>query len=167
MGFYCRLGMGIVMRRQDKKLERQQALEVLANAEYGNLATIDGHGRPYATPVSFAVEGKSIYIHCAKEGKKISNIKANCEVCFSAVGRTKLLPGEFSTAYESAIANGRAFIVDDEQEIQRALMLLVEKYAASSMDKAPAYIDGFIDSVAIVRIDMYKLSGKAGKPDEL
>ena len=37
---------------------------------------------PYIVPVSFGYDGESIYIHTAKEGKKINIIKNNNNLCF-------------------------------------------------------------------------------------
>lgn len=149
------------MRRKDKQLEKDEAMDVLARAEYGSLATIDGHGRPYTVPVHYVLDGKSLYIHCAREGKKLDNIKNNPEVCISAVRSMKIVPNELSTAFESAVANGRAAMVSDEAEIRKALLAMVEKYDMPAMPLADKAIEKNLKAVAIIRVDIYKVTGKA------
>lgn len=155
------------MRRAEKRLTDEQARDILARAEYGSLATIDGHGRPYVIPMSFAAKEDAIYLHCAIEGSKLDNIAANTEVGFTAVAGTKVLPKQFSTAYESAVVQGRAVLVKDADEKRGALMLLAEKYSTGFVDTAPAYIDKSFDKVGVIRIDIYKLTGKGSKTELL
>ena len=73
------------MRRKEKMISREEILEVLASAEYGILSTVGADGMPYGTPVNFAYADDAIYFHCAKEGHKLSNLKSNNSVCFTAV----------------------------------------------------------------------------------
>ena len=57
---------------------------------------------PYAVPVSFAIAGKSAYIHCAPEGRKIDMILRNPRASLCAVSRAETVPGTAShdTLYE-------------------------------------------------------------------
>ena len=48
---------------------------------------------------------------------------------FCVVGQRRVVPAEFTTMYESVMAQGSARIVDTEAERREALRLIVEKYS--------------------------------------
>ena len=92
------------IRRQDRVLNEEEALDLLAQTEYGILSMIDENGLPYGIPVNHVWNKQnSIYIHCAPEGKKLRAIKHHPNVSFCVVGRTNVLPKYFTTEYESAV----------------------------------------------------------------
>ena len=149
------------MRRKDREKDAAFALEVMRDCEYGTLATINTDGTPYCIPVSPAVIGNVIYFHCALEGQKLTNINANKSVCISAVRHTKLLPGEFSTEYESAVAIGKCRIVLDDDEKTMALRLICEKYAKDFMEQAVKKIAEALNKTCVCKIEIEKITGKA------
>ena len=56
------------VRRRDRLMTEERALELLRTAEYGVLNMIDADGLPYGIPVNHVWDGdSSIYIHCAPE----------------------------------------------------------------------------------------------------
>ena len=50
------------------------AWEIFEESEYAVLSMIDENKEAYCIPVSAVHQGQNIYIHCAKEGKKIDLI---------------------------------------------------------------------------------------------
>lgn len=151
------------IRRSDRRISPDDAKALLASAPYGVLATVgeDCEGREaYAIPLSYVVDGDSLYFHCALEGRKLDNLRANPRVSFCVVGRTKTLPGEFATEYESAVVSGRATIVDGDEK-QAALLQLLEKYSPNFIPQGIKYIAGKTAQTTVVRIAIEHLSGKA------
>ena len=72
------------IRRQDRVLNEEEALDLLAQTEYGILSMIDENGLPYGIPVNHVWDKQnSIYIHCAPEGKKLRAIKHHPNVLFA------------------------------------------------------------------------------------
>ncbi|MDR3682771.1 MAG: pyridoxamine 5'-phosphate oxidase family protein, partial [Geothrix sp.] len=65
------------IRRRDRALSEAEALEILQEAEWGVLATVDEAGWPYAVPVNHAVVGEDLIIHCATAGHKLANLAFN------------------------------------------------------------------------------------------
>ena len=116
------------MRRKDRLIPGEEAIALLKKAEYGILSTVSENGEPYGVPLGFCLIGKCIYFHSALEGQKINNITLNSSVSFCVVGRTKVLPGEFSTEYESVIIGGDAKEVFGKEKLS-ALEGLVKKYS--------------------------------------
>ena len=95
------------VRRQDRLMDEGRALELLRTSEYGVLSMVS-KGGGYGIPVNYVWDGRqSIYIHCAPEGRKLRALAENARVSFCLVGRVNLLPGKFTTEYESALFVGR------------------------------------------------------------
>lgn len=149
------------MRRKDRELTKQQALEILQLGDYGVLATFNGD-YPYAVPVNYAFDGEYIYIHCAKEGHKIENLKKFSNICFTVVKSYEILPDELSTAYESVIVFGKASIIENEDEKRRALETIGKKYS-DDLQKIQNEISSSLDRVNIIKITIENISGKSRK----
>lgn len=152
------------MRRKDRLQDTEFARSVIRTAEYGVLSMVDQDNTPYAIPVSPALVGDTVYIHGATEGKKLAVIANNRKVCLVCVGKTRLLPGEFSTEYESTIVYGTAAIVGSDAEKTEALLAIARKYSPQFMDKAVAYIERALHQTVVVRITIEEMTAKAKLP---
>jgi len=148
------------LRRKDRAISVEEAVEVLKKAEYGVLSTISPDGSPYGVPLNFCVIDKAIYFHSAVEGRKIDNIRTAASVSFCAVGATEVMPEKFGTKYESVIVSGTISEVF-EQEKQAALEGLVQKYSGSYFDSGLAYIEKLREKTRVFKISVVQLSGKA------
>ncbi|MBQ7533997.1 MAG: pyridoxamine 5'-phosphate oxidase family protein [Stomatobaculum sp.] len=152
------------MRRQDRKLTEEEAMQILTAAEYGVLSTVCEDGTPYAVPISFAVEEGCIYMHCTVDGgQKIDNLRRNPAACFTAVSETKLLPDKFGTLYLSAIARGKVEIITDPEEKMKGLMALLRKYSADFMESGIKYANASVNKVYILRLPIETITGKGRK----
>ena len=149
------------MRRKDREKDSTFALEVMRDCEYATLATINTDGTPYCIPISPAVTDNVIYFHCALEGKKLTNINLNSAVCISSVRHTKLLPEQYTTEYESAVAIGKCSVVSDDVEKTMALRLICEKYANNFMVQAMNKIAESLSRTCVCKIIVEKITGKA------
>lgn len=147
------------IRRKDRILNNSSALALLDNGEYGVLSTVDKNNQPYGIPVNYTVIDNTIFVHSALEGHKLDNIKSNSKVSFCVVGRTQLLPDQFSINYKSVIVFGTASIVDD-QDKRKALIALVAKYSSEHMDSGGKYIDNLIDKVVVIKVSIDHIAGK-------
>jgi len=148
------------MRRKDKAMQDGAIIGLLQNGEYGVLSTVDGNEQPYGVPLNYVLMNNCIYFHCALEGHKLDNLAANRKVSFCVVGRTKVLPAEFSTEFESVIVFGRASVIEGEERYQ-ALNALIEKYSPEFVSEGSAYIEKFDSQTNLVRIEIQQMTGKA------
>jgi hypothetical protein len=148
------------MRRKDKALEHGGIVRLLREGEYGILSTVDEKGQAYGVPLNYVYLNDCLYFHSALEGHKVTNILANSKVSFCVVGRTRLLPAEFSTEFESVIVSGEAVIVQGDERYQ-ALVGLVEKYSPEFLAEGLKYIERFDSRTRVVRIDVHSKTGKA------
>lgn len=147
------------MRRIERQMNDMEVLELLKNCEYGILSTSGEDNQPYGVPLSYVVIDKNIYIHCAGVGSKLDNISVNDKVSFTVVGKTKVLQGEFSTEYESAIAFGRAIMLTNEEKYD-PLMEFLRKYSPEFIKEGQLYIDKAKEKTTLIKIEVYSLSGK-------
>lgn len=156
-----KMKQGHPMRRADRLVSEEKAGEIMENAEYAVLMTADREGQPYGVAVSHVADGDKIYFHCAADaGRKLENIRQNPKVCVSCVQNTFVDEEKYTHRYESAVAEGTAVIVEDEEEKLHALRLIAKKYAPDSFKDADAYILPRMKETGVVRVDMETLSGK-------
>ena len=80
------------MRRKDREVKSfDEIIDILSRCKVLHLALIS-EGKPYSVPLNFGyvleedagAKKLTVYFHCAPEGKKLTAIKENPEVCFSA-----------------------------------------------------------------------------------
>lgn len=150
------------IRRADRALTAEQALELLQKGEYGILSTVSPDGQPYGVPVSFALAGQALYFHCAVAGHKLDNLSANPRVSFCVVGTTEVLPNQFATRYESAIVFGQAIELTGDKKLT-GLTELLKKYSPEFIEKGLKYIESDSVKTRVYRIEIESLSGKARK----
>lgn len=147
------------MRRADREISREAAMEVLRKGEYGILATICDDGKPYAVPVNYAADDEYIYIHGTNEAsQRNENMKNNSKVCFTVVGKTEVLPSKFSTKYESVVVLGTARL---SEHPEKGLTLLCDKYSPEFREAGAKYIQAALDTIAVYEIRIEEITGKA------
>ncbi len=149
------------MRRKDREQEREFALKVVDECEYAALATLNEDGTPYCVPMTIVRENDSIYLHAAKEGKKLDNIRRNKQVSLACVSKSRTIEDSFTVEYASAIISGIAEEVNSQSEKARILYLLCERHTPSALENAKAAIEKELDHVCVVEIKIESISGKA------
>jgi len=148
------------IRRKDRAVEISETMTLLAKGEYGILSTVGDDGQPYGVPLNYVYMNGAIYFHCARVGHKLENIAHNPNVAFCVVARTKVLPAEFSTDYECAMAIGVASEVQGA-EWNDALLWLLEKYSPAFMEEGKIEISKNAKVTKVIKIDIDHISGKA------
>lgn len=149
------------MRRRDRELGEAEALDLLREAEWGVLATVDAEGWPYAVPVNHAVVDGDLVIHCATAGHKLDNLASNPRVSYCAVTLAETLPLELATRYASVIVFGRAELVADEVEKHRLLRALGLRFAAEHPEVVAREVDKDLFRTTVLRIMILRATGKA------
>jgi nitroimidazol reductase NimA-like FMN-containing flavoprotein (pyridoxamine 5'-phosphate oxidase superfamily) len=149
------------VRRRDRLMDEDRAEVLLKNSEYGILSMVDENGLPYGIPLNYVWDGdSSIYIHCAPEGRKLQALSRNPAVSFCIVGNVNLLPGKFTTEYESIIFKGVAHIDLTPEERMSALLKLVDKLSPDFKELGAKYSQKSFHRVNIIRVDFTEFSGK-------
>ncbi len=144
-----------------RNMDEAGIVELLSRAEVGQLATVGADGKPYVVPVCFVFADGRIYFHCALRGRKLDNIKASPNVCFSVyevlgMGVSPDKPCKSWTYFRSAVATGEARILEGDEKL-RPLRLLAEKYAGGPVAEMPA---DSVGKTCVVEITIDEVSGK-------
>jgi nitroimidazol reductase NimA-like FMN-containing flavoprotein (pyridoxamine 5'-phosphate oxidase superfamily) len=149
------------MLRRDKEMSYEATATALAAGKWGVLSTFDGEA-PYAVPVNYfySHEDNAIFFHCALKGKKLDNINYNEHVSFAVVLQERIVPGRFTTLYQSVIVSGRAAVVENKHERIKRLTQICDVLVPESADKHDEYIMKYLSSVTVVRINVDSISGK-------
>lgn len=147
------------MRKAERQRDADWALEVFDRAPYVTVSMTRPDGTPYGLPLSLVrKDDRTFYFHCALEGEKLDCLRANPEVSLSAVSKCTPRFEEdkhnFTEYYHSAIAVGRAELVDDNEEKTEALRLLCMRFLPKYMDHFPEAVARSLDRTAIVRISL-------------
>lgn len=134
------------MRKAGRRKDAAWAMDVFDRAPYVTMSMTRPDGTPYGLPLSLVRKGADVfYFHCAGEGEKLDCLRRNPTVSLSAVSRCTPKFEEdknnFTEHYHSAIAVGRAEIVEEDAEKIKALRLLCERFL-------PKYMDRFDDAIA-------------------
>lgn len=154
------------MRHRTKThlLLNEQIEELFSRAEVGRLGTFSSDGFPYILPMHFVYFDNKIYMHGLPKGKKIDNIKFNQNVCFEIDEMLSLLyegvedPCDVNTEFNSIIVEGKAFLVNEFDEKQKALSMIVSKFTPHLVSKELP--EKMIKGTAVIRIDILKCVGR-------
>jgi uncharacterized protein len=150
------------IRRKDREIKKQETIDLLDSAEYGVLSTVGQDNQPYGVPLNYVYKNNCIYFHCALSGHKIDNIENNAKVSFCVVGNTKVLPAQFATEYESAVAFGVASEVEGVEKYN-AFVWILEKYSPAFIEEGKLYIAQKDKVAKVFKIEINSISGKARK----
>jgi nitroimidazol reductase NimA-like FMN-containing flavoprotein (pyridoxamine 5'-phosphate oxidase superfamily) len=153
------------VKRKDREMDTDFALDVVDKCEYAVLALFATDGFPYCLPITIARDGDHIYFHGSKEGKKIEALRRDPHVCLACVGDTQILEHKFTTEFESAIVFGLATEVTEKEEKLLAMRLLCQRHTPSNMSKFAGAAQKGLPRTAIWRIDIQEITGKRKKYD--
>lgn len=149
------------LRRKDRLRTQEEARTIMESCDFAVLSTTDNENMPYGVPVSVVLEENHLYFHCAKAGRKLENIQQNPHVCLT-FAKLRLVDSEnFTTRYESVIAEGTASFIEEETEKRHALQLLCRRYTQHGDEEIDAYIQRYFAQTGVVRIDLETISAKA------
>ncbi|MEJ2665333.1 MAG: pyridoxamine 5'-phosphate oxidase family protein, partial [Spirochaetia bacterium] len=124
------------------------------------IALTDGN-QPYLVPMNYGFEGNTIYLHSAREGKKLDIIKKNNNVCFEISDRVETIESEkacnFGTRYRSVIGTGKITMVTDRDAIIKALRIIMRQHTEST---DWTFSEQMLLRIVILKIDILSMTGK-------
>ena len=157
------------MRRKDRARDEAFSLALIDRCSHGVMALNTGTDTPYCLPLSLVRVDRSLYFHCALQGRKVELMRACPKVCVTFVGGDSpafLEPAEYTTYFQSAIVTGTVHEVTDDQEKILALRALCQKLTPQAMDgdKFERAIAHSLPVTGVWRIDLEDISGKEKAP---
>ena len=149
------------IRRKKQALGEAAAIEILKRHTAGVLGVSGDEGYPYTVPVSYAYQDGKLFFHCARKGHKLDGIRRNDKVSFCVIDQDQVIPEKFTTHYRSAIAFGRARILEDAAERQQAMECLVERISPGLLEEGRREIESAGKKLCVVEIRIEHLTAKA------
>ena len=152
------------IRRQDRALAEADCLRLLDEERVGRLALASKGGDPYIVPLNHVLMDGVIYFHCATSGRKLEMLRENPSACYEVDRFLGIRSGanacDYGAFYESAMAFGTAFEVNDMTEKVRILSQLTTHNAAEGAQFGPVS-EARARNVAVIGIRIAEVTGKA------
>ncbi len=148
------------MRRKEKEITDLKEIEqIITKAKVCRIA-MSLNDIPYVVPVCFGYDSKTLYFHCAKQGKKIDILKQNNQICFEFDIDYKLVHGDkackWGMQFKSVIGYGKAYFIEDIKEKQKALDIIMQTYSNKSFD----FPENNLNTTLVIKIDIKEMTGK-------
>jgi len=141
-------------------LNRVQARNLLESSTVGRLGCIV-EGDPYVVPISYIVQGDSIYSHSLC-GTKINALRANPRACLQV---DKV---ENALRWTSVLAFGDFEELTDQEERHRVINKLLYRFPFLTPVESTIAVDAAPAGVVVFRIKIDKITGVAeGEKTEL
>ncbi|MBN2516402.1 MAG: pyridoxamine 5'-phosphate oxidase family protein [Deltaproteobacteria bacterium] len=148
------------MRRNDKEITDTEVIDDIVNRSAVCRLALSETNRPYIVPVCFGYRNRTLYVHSAREGKKIDILRKNNNVCVEFDVDHELVKADractWGMKYRSIICSGTASFVDDDREKREALDIIMAHYATGSFE----YIDKKLTDTIVIKIEIESITGK-------
>jgi PPOX class probable F420-dependent enzyme len=99
-------------------------------ARVARMATVGGDARPHIVPISYALDGHTLYFAVDAKPKRTTNLKRLRNI--AANPAVSVLVDHYDDDWNRlwwVRLDGKARVVTDQTEAHRALLLLAERYA--------------------------------------
>ena len=149
------------MRRKDKEISSMDEIsQVIKKCQVCRLA-LSQDDVPYIIPVSFGYDGKTLYFHSAKDGKKIDILSINNNVCFEFESGVEVIvdetkPCNWSFSFQSVIGFGKAEELSFPEDKIKGLKHIMAQYSEKewNLDTLP------LNGLRIWAINITSMTGK-------
>jgi nitroimidazol reductase NimA-like FMN-containing flavoprotein (pyridoxamine 5'-phosphate oxidase superfamily) len=149
------------MRRKDKEIkEPEEIVEILRRAPVCRLG-LCRDDVPYVVPLNFGYRDGCLFLHCAKEGRKMDMIRTNPRVCFEMDTDVEVIraeqPCDWGMKFASVIGFGTASVLEDPEEKKNGLDAIMEHYGSKPEHPYP---ESYLKHTAVIRIEVEEMTGK-------
>lgn len=117
---------------------------------------------PYVLPMNFALEGDTVILHSAQEGRMWETIKQNQKVCINWVlgedlaWQDESVGCSYRVKSKSVIVEGEIEFIDDYDEKYRCLGVLMAQYS----NREFKFGEPAVKNVGIFKVHIKKLAAK-------
>ncbi len=149
------------MRRKEKEIQSQEEMvAILEEAPVCRLGLCKDHV-PYVVPMNFGYRDGCLYVHCARQGRKMDMLRANPRVCFEVDTDLEVIraeqPCDWGMRFASVIGSGTASILEDPEEKKRGLDAIMEHYGSRPLQP---YGESILEQTAVIRVQVEEMTGK-------
>ena len=144
-------------------LEKEEHIEkVIRACRLCYVGMADENGRPYVLPMNFGYEKGVIYLHSAQEGRSISILEKNPQVCITfctdpgLVWQDEEVACSYRMRAESVICYGKVDFEEDYDEKVKALNSIMRQYS----DREFSYSAPAVRNVKIWKVVLDEITAK-------
>lgn len=150
-------------RRERCVTDMNEILRILDTAKVLHLGLcVDNE--PYVVPMNYGYvmenEKLTVYLHGARNGKKLDMMRANPNVFFELCCDITPFEGDvacrYGNTYSSVMGRGRATIVENMEEKRAALTILMKTQTGKDF----SFEDRMAEVVSVIRIDVDEYTAK-------
>lgn len=121
-------------------------------------------GQPYCTPTLYWREGTTLYWHGSSASRMLRNLSEGQAACLTVTHLDSLVLARcgfnHSADYRSVMAFGRAMLIEDEPEKERALTMMVDRFFPGRTATLRPSTTQEIKATAVVAMEIEKASAK-------
>jgi nitroimidazol reductase NimA-like FMN-containing flavoprotein (pyridoxamine 5'-phosphate oxidase superfamily) len=152
------------MRRQDKEITDRALIDWIIQKAIVCRLGLCQDNRAYIVPLSFGYDGRCIYFHTARGGRKLDILAENPNVCFELEHDVRVVPHEtrpcaWSMSFFSVIGTGIVREITDPHEMIAGLNAIMEHYSPQQWDISEADAR----TVRVWRIEIEGMTGKKSR----
>lgn len=149
------------MRRTEREVKDVAFMHQVLQDAAEIYVAMNAEGAPYLLPFNFVFLDGCIYIHCAREGRKMDLLRADARVAFATA--VDIQVEKTTTRYRSVAGTGTVELVEDDALKNKVLMALAQRFnAPCKFPVSPAKFS----ATQIVCIHVATLTGKYSHPAE-
>jgi nitroimidazol reductase NimA-like FMN-containing flavoprotein (pyridoxamine 5'-phosphate oxidase superfamily) len=154
------------LRRADRMMPQDRALQFLARGFSGRLATIGEDGYPYCVPLLYVWMDDQVFVHTTSaRGHLRSNVERERRICFEVDEPDQVFDyGRFECdsglAYLSVVLFGTIRIIEERAVKQRFCEMLMQKYGKPDTAGRPKGFFPRLDIITVYAIAVERITGK-------
>lgn len=155
--------MNGMTRREREVTDINEIIKILDNSKVLHLGLADGD-EPYVVPMNYGYtyenEKLTIWLHGARQGRKLDVIRANNKVFFEMEYGITPFEGEvackYGITYSSIMGRGTAEIIEDVETKKIALSSLMKVQTGKDF----SFEDKMAEVVGVIKIDVIEFTAK-------
>ena len=152
------------MRRKDREIVDKQVMVSIIEKAIICRVGMCWQDEPYVIPMNFGYGNNNIYLHSAREGRKLDILRNNDKVCIEFDVDVELIQSKeackTSMKYKSILVFGTAVILEDTAEKKRALDIIMYHAYYHNSPSVFHYLEDVLGKVIIIKVKVEEMTGK-------
>jgi nitroimidazol reductase NimA-like FMN-containing flavoprotein (pyridoxamine 5'-phosphate oxidase superfamily) len=152
------------MQRKDREITNREEIDQILNEALVFRVAFARDNEPYLVPLFYGYDGRRLYFHTARQGRKLEFLAANNRVCFEVEGPFEIVARDracnWSAYFQSVIGCGRVTEMQSIEEKQYAINQIMRHYSGREWQLEASDFE----TTRVWCIDIESLSGKRSRP---
>ena len=153
-----------IIRRKDKEIVDEKTMIFIIEKAIVCRVAMCWQGEPYVIPMNFGYQDNYIYLHSARQGRKLDILRNNDKVCIEFDVDVELVQSQeackTSMKYKSLLIFGKAVILKDIAEKKKGLDIIMHHYYYHNSPSVFHYTEDALEKVIIIKVKIEKMTGK-------